>query len=308
MSFQEFTEYVKEHIGKYLPEEYKNRDFETVSVTRTNNQKKTGLSICEECGITPTMYLEEFFDEYRAGLSLAYILRKMAEEYVKSLEEIKNVFPTDFRYEDVQDNIIVGVRNIELNKEILKNAPHEIMEDLALVYLIDFKLPGGRGKTVITNSLLDYWGVDEETVKKTAWKNVYRDYEPVFIKLSDILRQMGVPMDGIELEDDIQYVLTNEQKYEAAAYLFDKACMKKISEELGTDMLVLPSSIHELIFIEMNDNICLKDFQSMVREINETKVCSEEVLSNEIYIFRYGSQTLERIVGLDEKQGMGMTM
>lgn len=68
--------------------------------------------------------------------------------------------------------------------------------------------------------------------------------------MGKVLRSLGyneIP-EGAELIE--MYVLTNKDKHYGAAYMFDKEVMSRIAEEMGGDIVVLPSSIHESILLK----------------------------------------------------------
>ena len=68
--------------------------------------------------------------------------------------------------------------------------------------------------------------------------------------------------------------------------------MEEALDTLGTDkMVVIPSSIHELIVVPYNESI--DDINAIVEEVNRTTVSAEDVLSGHIYYY-------------DKKHGMYM--
>ena len=48
---------------------------------------------------------------------------------------------------------------------------------------------------------------------------------------------------------------------------------------------VLPSSVHEVIIVPESSQIRQSELERMVREINETQVPEEEILSNHAYFY-----------------------
>lgn len=57
-----------------------------------------------------------------------------------------------------------------------------------------------------------------------------------------------------------------------------------MSDKLGTDLYVLPSSVHEVIVISTQAGEP-DDLQEMVQEINNSEVAPEERLSDSVYKF-----------------------
>ena len=54
---------------------------------------------------------------------------------------------------------------------------------------------------------------------------------------------------------------------------------------LNDDLYIMPSSIHELICIPAA-GVNPGDLRTIVREINSTQVAVEDVLSNNVYLYR----------------------
>lgn len=61
--------------------------------------------------------------------------------------------------------------------------------------------------------------------------------------------------------------------------------LEKVGQKLGENYYILPSSIHEVIVVPESKSPVKQDLEEMVREINETQVEEEEVLSDRVYYF-----------------------
>lgn len=50
-----------------------------------------------------------------------------------------------------------------MNQELLEKVPHELREDLALLYRVNMELPNGeKGSVLVHNNHLEMWGIDEK--------------------------------------------------------------------------------------------------------------------------------------------------
>ena len=94
------------------------------------------------------------------------------------------------------------------------------------------------------------------------------------------------------------YVLTNKDKHYGAAYMFDKEVMSRIAEEIGGDMVVLPSSIHESILLRKGKDTDFDTLREMVKEVNCTQLLPTEILSDEVYQYNRDTQTLSDSGGI----------
>jgi len=51
-----------------------------------------------------------------------------------------------------------------------------------------------------------------------------------------------------------------------------------------TKIVVLPSSVHEMLLVPYTEEMSLEDFSAMVSEVNNTEVRPEERLTDRAYI------------------------
>ena len=92
------------------------------------------------------------------------------------------------------------------------------------------------------------------------------------------------------------YVLTNqEMRFGASAMLYSKK-IGRLAERFGCDVLILPSSVHEVLLIP-DDHIREYEFyRQMVEEVNRTHVEPEEVLSYGLYRYCRKKSEIEEII------------
>ena len=91
------------------------------------------------------------------------------------------------------------------------------------------------------------------------------------------------------------YVLGNERKLFGAAVMLYDGLLEKMSEIIGGDFYLLPSSLHELILIPDEGREKGGDLWKMVCEINETQVEPEDVLTDSVYYYSGKNKRLEKI-------------
>ena len=78
------------------------------------------------------------------------------------------------------------------------------------------------------------------------------------------------------------YVISNSAKMNGAASMFYEDALSSLSEKLGTDLYILPSSVHEVIAVS-TDMGNPNELAAMVAEINMDQVALDERLSNQVY-------------------------
>ena len=93
------------------------------------------------------------------------------------------------------------------------------------------------------------------------------------------------------------YVLSNKLKIHGATSIVYPGLLEDIAERLCSDLIIIPSSIHEVLiipesYIDSQDNLP-PDYESMIREVNETQLTDDEVLGDCVYHYRRDTKTLE---------------
>lgn len=68
--------------------------------------------------------------------------------------------------------------------------------------------------------------------------------------------------------------------------------MDDLEQKLGAPLFILPSSVHELIAIPDKGISDVNELRNMVREVNETQVEAEEILSNQVYRYSKGKYAI----------------
>lgn len=312
MDFEEFKDSIMNNIKHYLPDRFADADISLQEMTKNNDTQLTGLMVkTGDSNIAPNIYLEGYFEQYQDGCEMEDILQNIADARIQ--HEMAQRFDisriTDFNR--VKDKIICKLVNEEMNETYLADKPHTQMEDLAVIYAID--LGGGEGGHMtapITQNLMEEYGITTEELHNIAIHNLSESLIE-FKSIRDVLIDMMFP-DGISendprasmlpAEEDMvpMYVLSNADKLNGAAAILDSKTMEGISEKLGGDFVVIPSSIHEVIILPMDENTDRQSIESIIREVNAEQVSREERLSNHAYQYNPEKHELVRMDKMEE--------
>ena len=218
---------------------------------------------------------------------LAEVLDKV-DEILDNRVDLDASFFMD--YEKVRDKIYIRVINKEQNKELLEHAPHMEYLDLAATFRIGPIHTGKiEGSTLITYPLFREWGITEDELFEVAYENSFK-VMPEVVSMAMLMRCMMTD-DEVESEQVLE-LLADSKEYmhvcgyrslAGAACILNKELMQKFSEEVGADILILPSSIYELILLPMNESYSVERFVQIVNEVNQNVVPENEILSGHIY-------------------------
>lgn len=184
-----------------------------------------------------------------------------------------------------KESIRYQLINYERNRELLQLVPHIRYLDLVIVFygIIDEEENTSYG--LLTWQGMYAMGLTEEETERLASENTPRDMPCVLDSLEKIVERILGKAD-LEPTGLPMYVLTNKQCIFGAACILYPNLLQRISGILGSDLYILPSSIHECILIPENAGADRKELEEIVREINRTQVPEAEILSDHVYIYR----------------------
>jgi hypothetical protein len=97
--------------------------------------------------------------------------------------------------------------------------------------------------------------------------------------LKDMLDENG------QNHNNEMYVISNSKGINGASCLLYPEVVKSLSEDLQSDLYILPSSIHEIILVRDNGKLDKNALKEMVTEVNNTQVPEEEILSESVYFY-----------------------
>lgn len=246
-----------------------------------------GLTVLEdEINISATIYLETYYEVYE-DIGMEYILDRLERVYEENKPKQSIDVNQFLDYEIAKEKLAVKLINYEKNKEMLEEIPYIRFLDLAIVPVIRIEeLLFGEGIATITvkNNLQQTWKVDTEEIIKTALANIRE--ETIFGDIVDIM-----DFDGLEnVCDNLygnMYVISNKVKMFGASAILWTDNLRDFADCIREDTLtILPSSIHEcIVLIGDVGGKNLEELRETVKEVNETVVNEQEVLSDNVYIY-----------------------
>ena len=308
MDFEKFSQQIADRIKEVLPEKFKDSNVTLSMIHKNNNVELKALTITSpDSNMCPTIYLNSFYERYEEGSDFDSILSEIAK--IRTDHEMENDFDTGLinEFAGCKDKIMPRLVNGENNELILNNRPHKMIDSLATIYCINLgNNADGAMSIPITNEIMNMWGIDDEVLHETAISNLENSAIPKFVSMEEMLRQMMMPQvlenfdgdmdmanDAIDMmmpsTDSLMYVLSNDTNMFGASMLLSNGAMDQVTQILGENLIILPSSVHECIILKESSDMTLADLESMVRDVNETQVSPEERLSD--HVFKYDGET-----------------
>ncbi len=207
-------------------------------------------------------------------------------------------------YEKIKSRILCRLVSAERSE----NLPEEVVRvpylDLSVVFCVfpeEWEYGIQRGFK-ITYEMLQGWKISEEKMRRDAYENTKRRYRYIFRDLNLVTEALSahadrfltdpagviesVPMrsDSRKEEKSMRmYTLVNQELCNGSVILLFPDQLKVFAEQIQTDLIILPSSVNELICLEKNDDLDYGKLRSIVMSVNQTCVSEEEILSDQLY-------------------------
>lgn len=287
MNYQQFIEEVERRVKEKI------KGNETITVyihtaVKNNGKERKGITVSEKgIHILPTIYLEEYFQQFQEGKPIEKIVEKILQLY----EEVKCSHPCEEsllqNYEELKGKFACKLIHRGKNEKLLNDIPYVPWMDLAIVVFVLLEVsPYGTATVLVRKEHLEIWGLTEAQLFDEAKKNTPILLPYQFCPMRKLLREIcPYAVDEGEEEEESLYVLSNKLRSFGAASMLYEGILEKVGQKLGENYYILPSSIHEVIVVPESKSPVKQDLEEMVREINETQVEEEEVLSDRVYYF-----------------------
>lgn len=294
MTLKEFAVIAQTKVAATL-----NKKTELKEVLKFNGVKRYGLIIFDPViNISPTIYLELFYGRFLDTKDWDSIINDIIEVYQDNMLDEPMDTEIFFDFSQVKEKIFYRLINYEANRKLLEQMPHVRFLDLAKVYCIQYeKEDVGRGSIPIYHSHLEHWGISADELEAVADANA-----PILMKsfisgMDSILTEMGaLPEDLSEpMPEGLSsvYVMSNISRSSGAGTICYPNVLKGFSEKADRDIIILPSSIHEVILIPSSENDNMEEFRNMVHSVNTTTLEPEDFLSDNVYIYRRDTGQIE---------------
>lgn len=287
---------IKELLAKAVEEkigpEYK---VELGKTKKNNGVVYNSLTIRtkEEEMIAPVIHIDEIVMQIRCGLPMKKAVEMIYEAYEKSKAQRFDVDVLDMMdREFILKHVEYQVVNAEKNAEMISKVPSKRLMDLAAIYRVAIRNEEDTASFVLTNQLLKEAKISQKVLDIAATRNTemvgfsVKTMGQVMAEELCMPEEMCNEMSG----EPKMYVLTNDKKCFGASILLYEKYLMELSEKVADDLFILPSSIHEVLALPVSG--CeLDDLKKMVKDVNDTEVSEQEVLSYKVY--RYNRETGE---------------
>ena len=299
MGYEEFKERLLEELREYYGESV---EVGICTVKKNNGKSYEGVQIImdsSELSVVPVISLDGLYEAYsNGGMDIAECVEGVYKEHKKNeaTDDVLGAVEKLAEWSAVKESVYPMLLSTQKNEEMLKNLVSKQMLDLSVVYIVRIEIAGEvRGNAKISQQLMRHYGITKSELHRQAMANLLKDgYE--FLDMAVVIRDMlrsgeneddkGRYIEDIHAEDEQpvkMYVLTNKEKSYGAAGILNKKFVREFAK--GKNFFILPSSIHETIFVPADDLSDRELFDNMVEEVNNTQVSMEERLTDHCYYY-----------------------
>ena len=314
MNYTKFLETVNETLERILP---KGQNIIIRPVPKNNGIVLDGLSIqTDNSHVTPVVYLNPYYEQYLDGMTIQEIC-----------QDIKSLFEQDLPpfaseecledFEAMKSRVMMKLIHADSNEKLLLEIPHIPCLDLAIVfYLFLDRNPVGQMTALIHNDLLELWQTTPKKLFCLARQNTPKTYPAAIRSMSDVMKEIARLHIGknyseetlnqiLDEEDDPSplYVLSNQNGIYGACCILYQDLLKNFADSFGSDLIILPSSNHEVLLTPDEKGLSYDYLNSMVVQINHSEVPVEDQLSNHIYLYTRKDDQLHIVSRSDSLSG-----
>lgn len=286
-NIKDFREELMDALGAFVDEE--------TEVCPCDVQKNNGVVLCGILikrpgkNVTPSIYLEQFYDEYRCGGDIDDIAKKVIELDEKSRDNI--FFDADFYtdFDKVKSHLFVKMISRKNNEKLIKDIPYREFLDLIIAVYCDVSDMCQLEATILVrNEHLERWEIDREELIDIAYDNTKR----VGCQLRDIVEIAG-EIKGDEAIEAVardvagrMFVMNNTRPFFGAICMTYDDMLDEFLECSDNGVYIIPSSIHEVILV--SEEFIGKEPQQInqiIEYVNSDSLSAEEVLSEHAYYY-----------------------
>lgn len=262
------------------------------NMPRNNGTSYDGLILLSpDCNVSPTIYLTPYYHRYLSGVSLEDICSDILCTYRQQLpvQDFDTSLFTDFS--KVKSRIIMRLVSYPRNGRMLSDVPFCRFYDLAIIFYCLLHADNeNQASILVHNEHMELWETDTDTLCQLAKQNtpilLPRQVTPINTLLEELSPERYEERSLSCADRDIpMYVISNCYRTNGASAILYGQLMHHLAQQMDSDLILLPSSIHEFIALPAEDDTDLVAFSQMVKEVNETQLADDEVLADHAYYY-----------------------
>lgn len=243
-----------------------------------------GIVIPTGQDVSPIIYTDAIVEKAeRTGMSLEEVVEEVLDIYERN-KDVSFGIDKILEHDWVLEHVVVGFQKDSIETIVKKDSGFMGIE--MYLYLCSNRKAKETFTVKVTEELLQYAGVTEAEAWDAALQHTCEDTD---------VESMWEVMERItgaslwEQEDQLHmYIISNKSHMHGASSVLNRKKLESLARVYGVDQLiVLPSSIHEMLVMPYSDEMDLKYMNQLVREVNAEEVLLEERLTDQAYLISF---------------------
>ncbi|MBA4688608.1 MAG: hypothetical protein H2184_15765 [Candidatus Galacturonibacter soehngenii] len=280
---EEFFEKVRSEVELNL----KGHTVKLNRVTKQGDLVLNGLVIFDEfkeTNVSPTIYLDDYYNKLTKG---SMTTSSIVTDVVSIWKMNKNV-KVDMN--DLKDTskMYLKVLNKDLSSEYLQDKLVKEIKNTNLVLVPYIEIPkfikkNGTSTVTLTKKFIYSLGINEEEIFDIAMNNCKCNIKCVANSVIDTLTSFSKPSSINIPKEPGMVLITNDRILYGAAIIFFSDILKQIAELWENDLIIIPSSVHEVIVLPLTKDVEREELKNIIEEAISECVTVDEILDNVPY-------------------------
>lgn len=252
----------------------------TVNDVIKNGVTLRGLTIKENDSqnIAPCIYIDKMLNDFDSPHEAADAIINIYRSH-RTIDlgcDISDLTNPDY----ILSHAYIGLQKNSLEDIIRRPSPYDGIEEF--LYLRgEADGEGNRWSVKLKPAMIS--DIETDNLWKTAEERTFRGFQ--IHSLRSVLAGFGFCEEDSIPETLPMYIITNPEKFRGAALACDMQSIRAWAKEHDySKAVILPSSVHEMLLVPVEDECDLETFNLMVKEVNETQVDPTERLTDRAYL------------------------
>lgn len=251
--------------------------------TIKNGVELDGIRILTDSNIAPVIYTKAIIENAEnENKSLAEVVSAIISIYEsnKSFKfDVNMLFDRDF----ILNSIYVGLQKVS-TEDIEKKLCEDFEGIESYLYIRGEADREGSYSIKVSKAILDRVNISEVEAWEQAQTNT--EAETSLESMAKVMFEMM----NMEYSEDMDettpfFIISNKSKVKGASAILNKKVLAEFGERYHTDkIVVLPSSVHEMLLVPYTEEIDLDTFSDMVEQVNSSEVDPTEQLVDRAFI------------------------
>lgn len=261
-----------------------------------NQGKLLFIENTDSC-ISQAIPLGDFFKKYTAGGSLSEICASITAAYKMIRLHEDSLLESLLNYSTAEASICYRLANLANICRRSVPVPYIPFLDLAIVFYVPYAKDGWFTTVTITDSLMQSLGISNaRKLYAVAHKNTCRFFPARMEPMASLLRDFPPEQDiADEAESLPLFVASNHTRMHGASVILYNGLLKASADMFKDNLILLPSSIHEMLFLPASTCDRHEYLKEMVSHVNRTELDVDDILSDNVYYYERNTDKLNII-------------